>query len=397
MATEQTATTTATAPDTPPEAAPAAGTTAQDDDGLAAAAAEHTAELTGMLAKPAQSAQAEPGADEQGAAPQAEGDAQDKPPEGETGEAAKPEDGQEENAKADDKEPDKPADKPEEESVAGAIAKYVRQHTAAVAREKEAKAKLEQIEKDRAELEGQRQTFQQSQRMVEELARLATDSPIDAIENLLGTAALIDEHSTIVSDLLDRITARKNGAPAVSDEQRIAAAVERAVRQERETRTKAEEEAQRRAQAERATKREAGLAAYLVGLAAEFEDNADSFPFLQGDPILREEYPKIDAWMQEQFSATGQIPKPMDVLKHFEAERESAALAKIPILEKTGKLAARKAEAAVAQVAPAKHPSAAVATGVDSRGKAPPPAKGKSLEEEREEIARRLDAQFAGK
>jgi hypothetical protein len=365
--------TTAPAPVQATEAAPVN----DDPDGLKAAVAEHAADLADVFRKPGQSAENKP----------ADGTAieVDKPTDAATVPAqkgeVKPTDGEKPpEAKA---EPEKPA----EDSVAAQMAKYVRQHEKAIKREREALAATEKIAKERETLVAERAEAQKARNLVGELVQLVTTSPVDAIERLLGTDALASEESTLVSDLLARIASRRQGAPVVSEEDRIAAAARAAVERDRAEREQSEKANAAKRDAEKSTKSQQNREAFFTGLSEQFQENADKYPFLQVEPVATRE---VDQWMQERFNSTGKIPTGDEILGHFEAEREASAMARIGILEKRGKLPAR-----TQAVAPVGNPSAATATGVDVRGQiARPQRQSLSLEEQREEIARQLDQKY---
>jgi hypothetical protein len=344
-----------TAPAIAQEALPVVEAAPVNDDpnGLKAAVAEHAADLAD--GKPAD-----------GAAESAEG-GEEKPADGEKPPEVKTE--------------------PAEDSVATTMAKYVRQHEKAIKREREAQAATEQIVKERATLAAERVEAQKAQNLVGELVQLVTTSPVDAIERLLGTEALASEESTLVSDLLARIASRRQGAPVVSEEDRIAAAARAAVERDREERYVAEKAEKTKRDAEKSSKAQQNREAFFTGLSEQFQENSDKYPFLQVEPVSTSE---VDKWIQSRFEATSKLPTGDEILGHFEAEREATAMTRIGILEKRGKLPPR-AQA----VASANNPSAAAATGVDVRGQiARPQRQTLSLEEQREEIARQLDQKF---
>jgi hypothetical protein len=364
-----------TAPAIAQEALPVVEAAPVNDDpnGLKAAVAEHAADLADAYRKPGQ-ADAEK--------PAGEAQADGKPADG----AAESAEGGEEKP-ADGEKPPEVKTEPAEDSVATTMAKYVRQHEKAIKREREAQAATEQIVKERATLAAERVEAQKAQNLVGELVQLVTTSPVDAIERLLGTEALASEESTLVSDLLARIASRRQGAPVVSEEDRIAAAARAAVERDREERYVAEKAEKTKRDAEKSSKAQQNREAFFTGLSEQFQENSDKYPFLQVEPVSTSE---VDKWIQSRFEATSKLPTGDEILGHFEAEREATAMTRIGILEKRGKLPPR-AQA----VASANNPSAAAATGVDVRGQiARPQRQTLSLEEQREEIARQLDQKF---
>lgn len=362
-----------------PVAAPSAAPTPAEADAasLRAAVAEHAADLADAFPKQA------PAAEEMKTDPPAETPPAEAPKEGEAATTeVKP------GEKTEDKPEDKPAEteKPPEDAVAVTMAKYVRQHEKAIKREKEAQATVDRVTQERAALAVEMEKAQRAQAVVGELVQLVTTSPIDAIERLLGTEALVAEDSTLVSDLLQRIGARRQGAPVVSEDERIAAAARQAVELDRAERDRLAAEAEAKQKAEKTSQVERSRAAFFSGLQAQFKENEDKYPFLQEEPVDRAE---VNEWMQAQFSATGKLPTGDEILGHFEEKRESEALARVAILEKRGKLPAR----AVASPPP-KLPSAATPSGIDVRGQIVKPRASLSLEDQRDEIARQLDQQF---
>jgi len=396
MATEQAATAAVTvvapaapaAVDTPvtqveigsqPSADAATADTSTSD--LAAAVAEHAAKLDGMkertdAATPAADQSAKPDAEQ----PAAEGDA--KEGSAKTGEAKDP--------KAPEKKPED--DKPKDEAAA-TIAKYIRQNEKAIAREKEAKDKLAQLDKDRSDIAAERQETTRIKAIVSNLADLAARRPAEAIEQLLGTQALVDENSTLITDLIEYVNERRSGQPAVSPEDRISAEVKRQVEAERKAAEDAAAKAKTDGEAARKTKREQAFASYLTGLAEEFNLNADKYPFLQDEPITKAEYPQIDRFNQEYFDKNRKLPTGDEILSHFNGMREQRALAGVAFLRKTGKIPGENPARPATQQRTTS-PMVAPAT-VDSRGMPTVRTGERTLAEERDEIARQLDAKLS--
>lgn len=378
------ATTEGPAAATTTEAAPAAQAAPTMADDLRAAIAEHAAELDAMGGKPKEldkpaDGDAKPDA---AAAPDKKPDA-DKPAEGEKKDGeAKPE--------------DKPAEEKPKDEVAETVAKYLRQHERAVAREKEAKDRTAALEKDRADFAKQQEAFAQTQTTVNRLVQLVQTKPVEAIEFLLGSQALRDENSTIITDLIDHVAKLRGGASPVaaqSEEERIAAKVREGIEADRKAREDAEKAAKDKAESDRKTNRSQAFASYITGLAEEFNANADKYPFLQAQPIVKAEFSQIDEFLQSYFNQNARLATGKEVLSHFEKLRETVALRHAEVLRKTGRISADIVQPAATAKPGAKTTSPAIGTNsVDARGvSAAPNGYERSLEDERDEIARNLD------
>lgn len=377
-----TATTTETAVEASTGEAAAAETA---DEGLAAAAAEHKAMLDGALKKPAANDKGEEDKE-------AKEDGKDE--KGEDG--AKPEDDAEKKEEP-KPEAEKPAGKPaEEDAVAKTMARYIRSQEKAKAAEKEYKTKVAQLESDRKAIEAKAAEVERSAGVVRELAELVKTSPIDAIERLLGTEALVADESSIVGDLLERIQARRAGAPVRSQEQIIADAVKRGVQTELEAKQAAEKEQAKRAKEQEAAETQRNKEVFFAGLTEQYKIDHAKYPFLEGiDPDDEDavDLPKVDRFMQGYWEANRRLPTSDEIFGHFNSLIERKSLARVEILERTGKLPKR--EPAPAPVPTGKRPLATAVpkTTVDSRGKPAAQQKPMTYEQKVEAMVAKLNAQ----
>lgn len=290
--------------------------------------------------------------------------------------------------------PDKAAQRTED-TPADVIGKYLRQtrlaeeaRKQAAAEASAAKAAAEEAKRAHEAAEAAKREAAQERAKAAELRELAKTKPDEAIRRLVGDTALRD--STVIIDLVEKLgkgeAIEAEGTQGLTQEQiieRVVAAVK--AQQEADRKAEAEKqeaEAAKTAQ-EKAKEIEANRAAYFTGLNGEFEAKRHLYPFMASKRggVSRE---AIDQWLQSRYAQTHALPSPDQIFEHFNEECRQEALA-------YSKSLGIPTQTSGQPKPPTLSPSAAIKTGVDSRGKPPVPTTPLSLKDERELIVRRLE------
>lgn len=274
-------------------------------------------------------------------------------------------------------EPKKDPAAPDDE-VATRLARYM-------AQERAIRAQAKQMAEERKAWAAREAKVKQ----LEELESLRTTNPVEYVRRTVPREAL---EGTFVVDLLN--APEDGSAPPLTEEQQAEKLAAKAM-EIAQAKLKEEEAAKAKAAEEAAkAKEEANKAAYYTGVAAELEQKAEQYPYLAAEGIDVETF---DRTLRAHHKATGKVPTPDMLFRHFDKKLEQKAASLLQVYQKrTGAQPAQKP----APVASPPSRSASPVT-VDTRGRVPeskPELKGYArVLAEREEIIARLNAQHAGR
>lgn len=274
------------------------------------------------------------------------------------------------------KEDPKPAeDKPAEDERAKLLAEYVRG-------KRQLKAERAAFEAEKAQAKAEREAIAAEKAKIAAFSEKRTKDPVDAVRELLGDDVF---NGGFLLDALER-----TADVELTDEQK-AEAIEKSATAKALAALKAEqEEAATKSNAELEQRREHAKATFLGNVNTFLDANADKYPNMAAEGWDRNEV--LEA-VSEHRKATGVWPTPAQVLTHFENMHVERARA----YATRNKLGGNHVATAPAPVAPEKSPAAApVRAPADTRGAQSKPAKFGTFEQQRDEIAARLDGRVAG-
>lgn len=284
---------------------------------------------------------------------------------------------------------EEPAAEPAKDQTADTLARYLEATRAARDQAKALKAEREALARIKEQATASGTTDAAELARFRELETLRKTDPVAATRKWLGEDVVRGNYALDLINRLNEDDGVQPRDPAKIAEEAATRAAEILKQQQEQERTAALE----RAKAEEAQRTEANKEAFFVGLQRQFQEDSEKYPYLAADPVPTAE---IDQAVQAHWKATGQVPTPQMIFSHFEKIQENRAKKLLQVVEKrAGKVVAT---AKPAQQAPVATPAAAPIprNGIDAGAKPTEarPSGSPTYKQEREEIIKRLTAQF---